>query len=52
MATLSVDAVHLVVTEVELAAVAVRPVGSVGAVVSTTQVAVAGELSTAPAAVA
>ena len=42
MATLSVDAVHLVVTEVVLAAVAVRPVGTVGAVVSTTQVDVAG----------
>ena len=52
MATLSVDAVHLVVTEVVLAAVAVRPVGVDGNVTSTFQVNVAGVGSLSALAVA
>ena len=51
-ATLSVEAVHLRVTDVALAMVAANPPGVEGGITSTVQVAVAGVGSMTPAAVA
>ena len=45
---MSVEAVHFVVTEVVDAAEALKPVGTLGAVVSTVQVQVAGVASATP----